>query len=220
MQIHEPFHEGELSVQQRANEAEIAQRNGGVIADTILKGALPFIGQQPLAVCGSLDPDGNVWASVLVGEPGFLLARDERTVELDVTQPLSAEDDPLWSNIQTNGEVGMLVIELATRRRLRINGQIRRLNDSRFQFAVDQSYPNCPKYIQRRHLLLSSTDVAPQSVVTQRGVRLGDDQAALIASSDTLFVASANPGHGVDTSHRGGQPGFVRVLDDRRIRIP
>ena len=53
---------------------EIAQRNGGVIADTILKGALPFIQQQSLAVFGSLDADGNVWASMLVGEPGFLAA--------------------------------------------------------------------------------------------------------------------------------------------------
>ena len=71
------MHHVEFRVQRRANEAEIAQRNGGVIADTILKGALPFIGQQSMAVFGSLDVDGNVWASVLVGEPGFLAAPDE-----------------------------------------------------------------------------------------------------------------------------------------------
>ncbi len=220
MRIDEPFHEGELLVQQRANEAEIAQRNGGVIAETILKGALQFIGQQPLAVLGSLDADGKVWASVLVGEPGFLSASDERAVELDVTQRRSAEDDPFWTNIETNGAVGMLVIDLATRRRLRINGQIRRLDDTRLVFGVGQAYPNCPKYIQRRHLTQLSAISPPQSMAPRRGISLGDDQSALIVAADTLFVASANPEHGVDASHRGGQPGFVRVLDDRRIRIP
>ena len=40
MHIDTPFHPGELFVQRRANEAEIAQRNGGVIADAIPKGVL------------------------------------------------------------------------------------------------------------------------------------------------------------------------------------
>jgi ferredoxin-NADP reductase/predicted pyridoxine 5'-phosphate oxidase superfamily flavin-nucleotide-binding protein len=220
MRINAPFHEGELSIQRRANEAELARRNGSVIADAIPKGALRFIGQQPLAVFGSLDPEGNVWASVLVGEPGFLSAPDERVVELDVMQRRSAEDDPFWTNIETNEAVGMLVIDLATRRRLRINGQIRRLDDKRLILGVDQAYPNCPKYIQRRHLSRFSAIAPSRLAATRRGIGLGDDQRALIASADTLFIASANPEHGVDASHRGGQPGFVRVLDDRRIRIP
>lgn len=220
MRIDHPYHEDELIVQRRASETVSAQRNGGVIADAIPKGALRFIGQQSLAVFGSLDRGGNIWASVLVGEPGFLSAPDERTVALDVTQRRSAEDDPFWTNIEANAEVGMLVIELATRRRLRINGRIRGIDDTRFELAVDQAYPNCPKYIQRRHLPQLAAIAPTQSDATRRGVALAEDQSALIASADTLFVASANPGHGVDASHRGGQPGFVRVLDDRRLRIP
>ena len=77
MRIDDPFHDGELFVQRRANEVEVAQRNGGMIADAIPKGALRLIGQQPLVALGSLDSDGNVWASVLVGDPGFILAQDE-----------------------------------------------------------------------------------------------------------------------------------------------
>ncbi len=220
MRIDDTFHDGELFVQRRAGEAEMAQRNGGVIADTVPKGALRFIGQQPLVVFGSLDPEGNVWASVLVGEPGFLAAPDERAVELNVTQRRSSEDDPFWANIETNASVGMLVIELATRKRLRINGQIRRLDDTRFEVGVEQTYPNCPKYIQRRHLSRLSPIAPPRLAPTRCGTSLGKDEKALIASADTLFVASANPEHGVDASHRGGRPGFVRVLSDRRIRIP
>lgn len=45
-------------------------------------------------------------------------------------------------------------------------------------------------------------------------------QQAWIAEADTFFVASAHPEQGVDASHRGGLPGFVQVLDQRRLRIP
>ena len=48
----------------------------------------------------------------------------------------------------------------------------------------------------------------------------GPEQQALIRAADTFFVASAHPDRGVDASHRGGNPGFVRVVDDRRIRTP
>ncbi len=220
MKIKEPFHDGELLIQQRANEAEIAQRNGAVIADVIPKGALRFIQQQALAVVGSLDSDGHVWASVLVGEPGFLSATDQATVALDVTQNRSSADDPLWHNIETRHEVGMLVIELATRKRLRINGQLGHRDNAPFELSVRQAYPNCPKFIQRRHLSALPSEPTRPVHPTCRGTELEDAQRALIAAADTLFVASAHPEHGVDASHRGGRPGFVRILNPRRMRIP
>lgn len=220
MRIENPFHEGELLVQRRANETGTARRNGSVIADTIPNGALRFIGEQPLAAVGSLDGDGNVWASVLVGKPGFMSAPDERAVELDTTQACSSAHDPLWNNIAADASIGMLVIDLATRRRLRINGKIRRRGDKRLMLDVDQAYPNCPKYVQRRHPSLMPLPSTPHTDTARHGTRLGDEQKTLIATADTLFVASANPGHGVDASHRGGKSGFVQVLDERHIRIP
>lgn len=220
MRIDNPFHEGELAVQQRANEAETAQRNGSVIADTIPEGALRFIGQQSLAAMGSLDNEGNVWASVLVGEPGFLVALDERAIELDRSRRPAPDDDPLWRNIEINPAVGMLVIDLATRRRLRINGRIQKNTENLFLLGIEQAYPNCPKYIQRRYLSGISEPPATKVPGICKGSRLGGEQISLIRASDTLFVASANPDHGVDASHRGGNPGFVKVLDDRHIRIP
>jgi uncharacterized protein len=220
MLIQDRFHEGELLVQRTAGETEMALRNGGVITDVIPKGALRFIAQQPLVVFGSLDAGGKVWASLLVGEPGFLLAPDDRTLQMDVTQPRSAKDDPFWTNIESNPMVGMLLIDLPTRRRLRVNGRIRRLDETRFALAVNHAYPNCPKYIQRRHLSHLAEISLPRSDRTLHGDALTDNHCTQITSADTLFVASANPEHGFDASHRGGQPGFVRVLDERRLRIP
>ena len=42
----------------------------------------------------------------------------------------------------------------------------------------------------------------------------------LYEAADTFFVASAHPRRGTDVSHRGGDPGFVRMLDDHTLRVP
>ena len=43
---------------------------------------------------------------------------------------------------------------------------------------------------------------------------------AFIARSPLLVIASAGADGSVDASPRGGDPGFVRVLDDHRLAIP
>jgi predicted pyridoxine 5'-phosphate oxidase superfamily flavin-nucleotide-binding protein len=217
MRIENPYHEGELLAQKRAGELEEGRRNSQMISDSIIQGALKFISQQPLAIMGSLDKELNVWASVLVGKPGFMTAVDEQTVEFDLTRSAENSEDPFWTNIEDQSQVGMLLIELGTRRRLRINGRITRSAPEQLRLEVEAAYPNCPKYIQRRNICISGTK-GPGTA--RRGRFLEDDQLGLIRSADTSFVASAHPVRGVDASHRGGNPGFIRVLDERKIRIP
>ena len=48
-----------------------------------------------------------------------------------------------------------------------------------------------------------------------RGV-VGD----IIGQADTMFVASRHADSGADASHRGGTPGFIRIVDDNTLRIP
>ena len=222
MPIPNPYHEGELRVQELAGEVQDAEHTGRAISDTIIRGALKFIAQQPMAVLGSVDDDQNVWASILVGRPGFMAAPDERTVEFDLSHAGINQHDPFWTNIEQNPRVGMLLIELATRRRLRINGEVSRPSADRLRLAlaVAESYPNCPKYIQRRLLTIQALDEPDTNSMRRDGDALGDDQRALIQAADTFFVASAHPQRGVDASHRGGSPGFVNLLDERTLRIP
>lgn len=225
--LESPFHEGELLVQQQVGETIAAQQNGQIIADTIPKGAFKFITQQPMVIVGSLDAHHHPWASILFGQPGFIQPVDPRTVELDVTQTLAHSSDPLWTNIHQQPQVGMLVIELSSRRRLRINGTLAQANSAntqaipaQLQVQVLESYPNCPKYIQRRHLALNIGETLSSLPEPRSGPFLTAEQQAWIAAADTLFVASAHPDRGVDVSHRGGNPGFVQILDDRTLRIP
>ena len=220
MGIENPYHDGELSVQKRVGEAERARHTGRAISDSIVKGALTFIDQQPMAVVGSVDDAENIWASVLVGDPGFLRALDERIVEVDLTQIAHNPQDPFWTNIEHNSQVGMLIIEFGTRRRLRVNGRITRTAEERLRLDVAESYPNCPKYIQRRHITSHKVDGASGASEARQGGSLTPEQEALIRAADTFFVASAHADRGVDASHRGGNPGFIKVLSERRIRVP
>ena len=216
-----PYHEGELAIQRRAHESDLAERNGVVIKGAIIGGALPFMRQQPMAVMGSQDKEGRLWASLVFGEPGFLdPASDGRSVRILLSEADRQPADPLWKNIADNSQIGMLVIELGSRRRLRINGRVVSINANQVLLEIDQAYPNCPKYIQRRHVRRLAS-VAPFAANdTQQGRALDPERAALVRRADTFFVATAHASHGTDASHRGGNPGFVKVVDETTLRIP
>jgi predicted pyridoxine 5'-phosphate oxidase superfamily flavin-nucleotide-binding protein len=220
MRIDNPFHEGELIVQQRLGEVDEGRRNGRAISDSILTGALSFIEQQSLAVLGSIDGEDNVWASVFVGNPGFVRALNEQTIEVDLTQAALNRCDPLWTNLEHKPQVGMLIIDLANRRRLRVNGRISHTDPDRLHLAVSASYPTCPMYTPQRRTPAHVVDGVRHDSEPRQGAKLEADHLAFVRSADTFFVASAHPDRGVDASHRGGTPGFIRILSDRKIRVP
>lgn len=220
MSIPNPYHKGELAVQRRANATEMARRSGSAVNTAIPARALRFIEQQPMAVIGSIDAEGRIWASVLTGQPGFLRAVDKNTLEIDLSRPRSSKNDPLWRNLEENPAVGLLVIELGTRRRLRINGRARRGSAERSLIDVERAYPNCPKYIQRREWKIPASQEELDTLPGTQGTKLNAAQKRLIADADTLFIASAHPDQGVDASHRGGPSGFVQIVNDRQLRIP
>ena len=59
----------------------------------------------------------------------------------------------------------------------------------------------------------------PRSVLKQRPV-LDDHCRAFIAHSPFVLMATANTDGRCDVSPKGDAPGFVLVLDDRRLRFP
>jgi predicted pyridoxine 5'-phosphate oxidase superfamily flavin-nucleotide-binding protein len=210
------YHPGELSVQERAGVREMAARMGRSIGSTIPPAAWNFLRSQSLVVVGSLDASQRVWASLLTGAPGFLQAVDEHTVRINARP---AAGDPLGDNLAANSQVGLIAIEFATRRRMRLNGNAEVGTDGAIHIHAQQVYSNCPKYIQARRwrARASESDSTP---VVQRQSTLAQDQQRWIREADTFFIASHHPEGGSDASHRGGLPGFVRVLNDHRLVWP
>src|SRR5688572_3196590 len=198
------YHPGERSVQQQAGVHEMADRIGRSIRTTIPPPAWNFLRSQPLVVVGSVDAGRRVWASLLTGAPGLVQAVDENTVRINA-QP--AAGDPLGDNLVANDGVGLIAIEFATRRRLRLNGKAEVGKDGAITVRAQQVYSNCPKYIQARRWRGRSPEVDSTPVVRRQRL-LAEDQRRWIREADTFFIASHHPEGGSDASHRGGYPGF------------
>lgn len=207
------FHEGELEVQRRAGVADEAAEVGRIVASTISSGAARFLSGQRLAVAATLDDEAQPWASLLTGPAGFLQVVDERLLRVALPR---LGGDPLVTNLGVRPELGLLVLDPATRRRMRLNGRGLLRGDGLF-LLTEQVYGNCPKYIQKRRLVAEQPEGAAPSTLAER---LDARQQDWIAHADTLFIATFDAEGGADASHRGGQPGFVSVLDAGRLAFP
>jgi predicted pyridoxine 5'-phosphate oxidase superfamily flavin-nucleotide-binding protein len=202
------YHSGEKEVQERVGVRQMAERVSRIMQPFIPPVVHDFIKIQSMLVAASVDAQGHVWASLLTGQPGFVQALDETT--LQITEPRWLEGDPLRANLEYNSEIGILLIEFASRLRMRLNGQAFLDKNGNIQVLSRQVYSNCQKYIQKRQPLgIADNNEGPVSF--QKSELLSPSKQRLIENADTFFVASYNSEGGADASHRGGLPGFVRV---------
>ena len=218
-----PFHAGELAIHSRmGSQARMDKQGRRVIREYLPDQFRQFFAQLPYVIVGTVDPTGHPWASILVGNPGFLASPSDRTLQV-AAQPLFG--DPLATNLAKGIDIGFLGIELPTRRRNRMNGIVTATHPDRFEVQVRQSFGNCPQYIQARRSEGQEFDPTAAKPV-HRLEQLGAIEQTLIATADTLFITtayqaeSAGAASGVDVSHRGGKPGFVRIDDRCTLTIP
>ena len=219
-----PFHAGEQAIQTRAGVRDRMELRGrAAIRDIMPEQHRAFFAALPFVVVGLADQNGHPWATTLSGPPGFMNSKDEHLLTIKAWPD---SDDPLHSCLRDGVPVGGLGIELSTRRRNRINGRIEDcIIGEGFSIRVQQSFGNCPKYIQARNARpqLRAGHV-PESRMASH---LGDNDVGLIAEADTFFIASrsaqldrSDSSQGLDVSHRGGRPGFVRVVSQTELCFP
>ena len=224
-EIHEgrlPWHDGELEAQRRAGVVKRMDEVGR----RFVRSYMPeqhriFFAQLPFIVVGSVDSSGWPCASILSGAPGFVSSPDPRTLHI-ASRPL--DGDPLSGAMTLKTSLGLLGIELPTRRRNRMNGHVTSIDASGFTVTVDQSFGNCAQYIQTRNGSLSGDRVAA-TIRCEPFTTLDERARRLVERSDTFFVASyARSTHdgcyGVDVSHRGGRIGFLGFDDTGSIVVP
>lgn len=206
-----PFHAGEREAQRRAGLEALP--TGAGIRDFMPDQHRVFFEGLTYVFVGTTEADGWPAATMLTGAPGFIASPDERTLRL-TAQPDPA--DPAQALLTPGAQVGLLGLDLSNRRRNRANGRIASL-DGGIVVEVAQSFGNCPQYIQTRSVEAIARTPGP----LERFAGLDTDARATIAAADTLFVATGAQGEngGVDISHRGGRPGFVRV-DGHVLTIP
>ena len=214
-----PWHAGEKTLQDIYSVAERME----VIGQKVIRDYMPdqhreFYQQLPFMVVGAVDAQQRPWATLLEGPEGFVTSPDPQQLLLAV-QPDA--QDPAASGLQAGQAIGLLGIELHTRRRNRINGLIQQVSADGLSVAVEHSYGNCPKYIQAR--AYTRTSEPPPRAARENFTELNDRTTAMIREADTFFIASYfdhdASNRSVDVSHRGGRAGFVKV-EGNRLTIP
>ena len=216
-----PFHPGELAIQARLGIQERMDKQGRrIIREYLIEQHQKFFAQLSYIVVGTVDEFGNLWASILMGEPGFLSAPEDNIFQV-TSQILPG--DPLAFTLKEGVDIGLLGIELSNRRRNRINGVVASKNDDSFEVLVEQSFGNCPQYIQARTFEKVTSD---ESIEIAEIKTFDNWERNLIANADTFFIAtayqdeSAGIAGGVDVSHRGGRSGFIRIDGEKTLTIP
>jgi predicted pyridoxine 5'-phosphate oxidase superfamily flavin-nucleotide-binding protein len=166
-------------------------------------------------------PDAGGWplATFVQGPPGFAGSPDPARLSIAA---LPDADDPVRAHLLPGAPVGLLGIDLGTRRRNRLTGLVAGVGAGGFDVDVVQSFGNCPRYIHVRTLVPAARTPGP---VTAFGSDLPARVRDLLAGATTLFVASASgagaqgAAAGLDISHRGGPAGFAR-LDGDVLTVP
>jgi uncharacterized protein len=220
-----PFHPGERDIQTRLGVRDKIEDMGQrYIRDFLPDQHREFYEQLPYLLVGSIDKSGRPWASVLAGRPGFIQSPDEVTLNINTTLIFG---DPLNEFLSPGSPIGILGIDLGARRRNRLTAKITAIGKERIELKVDQTFGNCPQYIQARNPeSLDAIDTLGEERPVKKLNRLDNRAKSIIARADNFFIAShysedtKNISHGADVSHRGGRPGFIRIEDDQTFTFP
>lgn len=223
-----PFHRGEQAMQARVGKREELEHFGR----RTIRAYMPdqhreFFSQLPFIIAASVDDEGWPWASIVAGRPGFIQSPEPTRLQINATV---AEGDPLKPSIKKIGTaVGLVGVDVATRRRNRMNGNIIQSSASGFSVAVDESFGNCAQYIQTRSLEytnnLSLADNPEQASPTsiKNFTSFDTETRSMISAANTLYIASFSQEqaatHKVDASHRGGKPGFIKI-ENNALTVP
>lgn len=212
------FHAAEIAVQEKTGVAELVAKYGNnFIRNNMPEQHRNFFRQLPFVILGIVDKQGYPWVMPLSGSIGFITSPDNETL---IVNNLPKLMNALDLDLSQGQKIGLLGIDLLTRRRNRVNGVIKMIDKSNKNFSihVEQSFGNCPQYIQMRELSWqenNATSFNNKENLFSSTISIAAKK--LIKKADTFFIASRtqdfnqDSSTGIDASHRGGKPGFVKV---------
>jgi predicted pyridoxine 5'-phosphate oxidase superfamily flavin-nucleotide-binding protein len=210
-----PFHPGERVIQLRAGVREEAETRGRsmLTADLATK-QREFFHQRTFVVTGHCDGNGQPWAGLITGAPGFMRIEESSN---KVFIRWSTANNLTNVEARPGNSLGMLGIDFETRRRNRLNATVFAQDANQWRMVIDQGYGNCPKYIQQRSWH-PNLFVGEYRLVERTAINTAMEE--LIKNTDTFFIASSSgpelddthtqsSAWGGDISHRGGEAGFL-----------
>ncbi|OAL07133.1 hypothetical protein IQ06DRAFT_288898 [Phaeosphaeriaceae sp. SRC1lsM3a] len=192
------------------------------------------IASNHLLSVGALDDEGRPWSTIWGGERGF--AKRIAKGVLEIRALVDRQYDPVVQNLlasSTQGEPARPVtterkfmsgmsIDFDSRDRVKVMGRLLtgetrdyddKVGEIQLAMAVQESTGNCPKYINKRDVRAH----VPSPHLVSHSLPLHQQAVDLIHKTDVIFISSTN-GDSMDTNHRGGPSGFVRVASNEAAR--
>ncbi|KAH6679118.1 oxidoreductase-like protein [Halenospora varia] len=191
--------------------------------------------RSPLVALGALDSEGRPWTTILGGEAGFSQPIAQGIIGMKTT--VDMVHDPVVETLLGEAKDGSVIqvkelgkgkmvsglaIDLETRRRVKLFGRMiagavsgteEGIGEAQVVVKIEQSLGNCPKYLNKKHIIPH----IPKPHLESSTLPLSTKAVDLISQSDLFFISSSNHDRDMDTNHRGGPPGFVRVLSNSPV---
>lgn len=152
------YHDGQRALQDRFDSRRLADRLAEVAGDTFGPEFARFIAARDMFFIATTDPDGAPDCSYKGGDPGFVQAVDEHTIEF----PMYDGNGMFRTlgNILANPAVGLLFVDFETGTRLRVNGVASVELDGPsvegypgaqcvVRVRATAIFPNCGRYVHR-----------------------------------------------------------------------
>ena len=221
------WHSGETAMHKLMHVPEGENPNSPFLSP----GAGYMVTKAPLLALGTLDEEGRPWTTVLGGKEGFARPVAQSTIGLRIL--VDREYDPVIQLLLggSNGEpvtadgegkmMGGLTIDLETRMRVKLHGRMlagvleaenkeAAVAEAQLLIKIDKSLGNCPKYLNSKEIVPAT----PKPKLISDSPKLSTQAISLLEKADMFFMSSFQRNIDMDTNHRGGPPGFVRVISN------
>jgi predicted pyridoxine 5'-phosphate oxidase superfamily flavin-nucleotide-binding protein len=187
--------------------------------DRLDEGSRRVLAHAPLAGFGFQDADtAHLRTTLIGGNPGFVRVESPGLVSL-------ALPEGRYRPAPGSG-VSFVFLMPGVGETLRLNGSVER-SGTELRVAVAEVYVHCARCILRSGLWHhpESPPPVPEGPVPPdggdgTGVLRDPRIAGFLAASPFLMISTWDAEGSSDTSPRGDQPGFVRLLDSRTLVIP
>ncbi|KAH6696810.1 hypothetical protein F5X68DRAFT_126266 [Plectosphaerella plurivora] len=222
-----PWHQGELEMHRKL---EVPTQ----LHNPTYPGLPPSYGsrvtESPILAVGTLDDQGQPWTTLWGGERGFARPIAQGVVGVrtgvDLGDPVLAAlfDNKIEKDVVARPEdpelgrvFAALSIDLESRDRVKLAGRFvagavtetfeEGGGEVQMALAVTESLGNCPKYLNKRPV----EPRTPKPGTVETGLPLSLAALEVVEQADMFFLSTTN-GNTMDTNHRGGSRGFMRVL--------
>ncbi|KXT07391.1 hypothetical protein AC578_431 [Pseudocercospora eumusae] len=229
-----PWHEGESEMRKAMRAPDVDNPTVPTLSPQLSN----HLRIAPLIAIGTLDAEGRPWTTLWgSGQKG--LSQPLGGSIIGIKTPVTGKHDPVVEILvgkEANGEVvrqedpgrmvSGLTIDLETRKRTKMYGRMiagalisrddevmgeeEHIVETQLVLKIEQSLGNCPKYLNAKHIV----EAKSKPELVSESPQFSQQALDLINKSDLFFVSSSQKDLDMDTNHRGGPAGFLRVASN------